>query len=291
MDISFANDPATGCDCYCGEYQQLIRGYFDYYTPQRGWYRTRKSLTPGVLLDATTFHEDGDGSAGSWYGHRFDLAGNLRPNRGNDSFLPNPYNGCDYHGTDAPGTGRGDHTEGFRFHLEFWGMPFDRCNPAMNLILQSQGSHWTVDGDMQPVPPTPTPTPAPSGPGGGGGQGGHGVGPQVLPTPVTPRGTSARPAGGHEAIYAGNIAPQAQVGEFYTLRLIYRSGAGNNLYYVGVGVRVTAVTATDITVETVNTETLNVAPEGDAPIVLTPHKSITLSRAVIERVDHLLSGH
>jgi outer membrane protein OmpA-like peptidoglycan-associated protein len=292
MDISFSNDPALGCDCYCGEYQQLIRGYFDYYTPQRGWYRTRKSLTPGVLLDPTTFHEDGDGSAGSWYGHRFDLAGNLRPNRGNDSFLPNPFNGCDYHGTDAPGTGRSDSRDGFRFHLEFWGMPYDRCNPAMNLILASQGSHWTVDGQMLPyIPPTPPPAPAPQNPGNGPGPGGHGAGPQVLPTPITPRPTHAQPAGTHQSIYAGNISPLAHVGDHYTLRLVFRSGSGSNMYYFAIGVTVTAITDTDITVVTENNDTLNVAPEGDAPIILAPHKSITYSRALIERVDHLLSGH
>jgi hypothetical protein len=70
MLLAFKDDPQDGCACRCCEYQQNVRGFFERELANGRVVRDRKALTPGIYLEENTFHEDGDGSANSEYGHR-----------------------------------------------------------------------------------------------------------------------------------------------------------------------------------------------------------------------------
>src|SRR6185369_13609038 len=67
MNIDFKKD-SSGCDCSCGEYEQLVRGYFEYDETGKGpWKREEQStLTVGVYLDEYKFQEDGHLAGGTY---------------------------------------------------------------------------------------------------------------------------------------------------------------------------------------------------------------------------------
>jgi hypothetical protein len=209
-------------------------------------------------MSETDFHEDGDGSAFSAYGHRFyDPMRTLpRPNRDNDRFLDTPESGCRYRGTDAPGMGIGD-DESVQFHLEFRAGPFDSCSG-----IQLPGWHeWVSEGTFirpPPLPPTPTPGPTP-GPSGGGG----------APIHVTPRPYRGTIGANFQVSYAGGIPPTAAVGEHYDLRVQFV--IDGQVYQAPVPVEVHSVSADEIVVRTTNGAPINIAPEGKPAVVVRPN--------------------
>jgi outer membrane protein OmpA-like peptidoglycan-associated protein len=268
MNIGFINNPATGCDCECGEYRQYIRGYFErkssYSAP---WVRQPKGLHLGINMNEYVFLEDGTGAAGSGYGHRGDPF-NRRPQDLTDSH--DYFTDCEYHGTDNPGMNIVPLAEGARMHLEFIGLPFDACNhrPIVEHI-----HHWTVDGELLPSPPPP-PSSSSSSPITGSN-------PATNPTFVIPRPTQQRSTNPYPSAYGGGISSSAHVGESYILRIVYRSRTGEPLWVAGP-VNVVAENVDTVTIETINTSSYNVAPIGEEPIILNPHTRITLNRRILD---------
>jgi outer membrane protein OmpA-like peptidoglycan-associated protein len=159
MNIDFKND-ASGCDCSCGEYKQLIRGYFEYDDTGKGaWQREQSALTFGVYLDATHFQEDA-APVGGPYGHRFwddDTRTDPKPNNEGDEFLLTRETGCRYRGKDEPGFDYvQDYPARIRMHLEFVGGPVDVCmTPGQRTHLDEHWHTWIIDGEAQAKPPTP----------------------------------------------------------------------------------------------------------------------------------------
>lgn len=175
MDIDFDQN-SSGCQCECGEYEQLVRGYFevdDTGTGSGPWKRVRKELNKGVILDETDFQEDGISYLGS-YGHRYwddetrtdpkrnqerpsNCGGKEWPGQFTDQFLRSRETGCQYRGRDMPcAESAKKWLARVRMNLEFIGAPVDVCMvPGQRIRLLEHQSNWTIKGEAQAkAPPT-----------------------------------------------------------------------------------------------------------------------------------------
>lgn len=168
MEVSFRDDPPTGCACHCGEYRQEVKGSFEHDLGS-GW----RSLPPdeiprmadGSRLHPTVWKEDAHQSGA--YGRR------LARQRDDDGFHADQATGCHYHGEDKPGFRSTPFTDPlapgrYRFHLSFRGAPVDACISRTHLL--QPWSHWEAIGPEITYPPPSgggTVT-TPQGPGGSG---------------------------------------------------------------------------------------------------------------------------
>jgi hypothetical protein len=168
MQITFREDPATGCVANKGEYLQEVCGFSERDHGTGVMQREPGVEVVGGPLHPTEYREDArGGSPGLPYGHRYvnDIAEFfLRPNVEEDRFLPERRNGPHYSGEDAPGMMSRLPGERFRFRFRFRGAPVNRHLGVRTRIGDWQ--RWDVRGDFMvprpPTPPTPTPmVPAP----------------------------------------------------------------------------------------------------------------------------------
>jgi outer membrane protein OmpA-like peptidoglycan-associated protein len=283
MMILFYNYPENGCYCECGAYEQMVRGYFETEYKDGRVIRAKKLLTPGVYLEENTFHEDGDGSADSEYGHR------SHPPRFNpdpdkyfiDRFIPTQQDGCIYKGIDNPGFGNGiaQHDEARRtWFLEFTGQPVDTCVEKGKRTPMEQFKHtWRIQGQIVAPPVVPKPV-LPKGPGPGGGPGA--TGPKRIHT--TPIRAKTSPSKGYPSAYGGGIDPRAKAGQEFDMSINFRVSGKSDIYSVDLHVKVIEPTNADIvTVETTNDFDVNVAPPGESEIVMKAHKKITIPRSIL----------
>jgi hypothetical protein len=140
MNIDFDED-SSGCECACGEYEQLVRGYYRIDETGKGDWKTEKSqLSMGVYLDAKT---------------------DPKPNAKGDKFLLTRKRGCRYRGEDVPGYEmREDYPARIEMHLEFVGGPVDVCmTPGQRIGLQGDWRSWVIDGEAQAKAPPTGPKP------------------------------------------------------------------------------------------------------------------------------------
>jgi hypothetical protein len=165
MEIDFAQDPATGCECSCGEYQQLVRGFFERDDKGTGvWKRYEHELSSGVYMHPREFREDGTKLSGG-YGHRFlDDATRKQPkkNEHTDKFLTTRETGCEYRGLDEPFLESAKkYRARIRMYLEFVGGPVDVCLvPGQRIGLQEHWHSWVIHGEAQAAsPPSMPPKP------------------------------------------------------------------------------------------------------------------------------------
>ncbi|WP_143305139.1 eCIS core domain-containing protein [Chitinophaga vietnamensis] len=272
MLIGFRHDPEAGCDCACGEYQQNVKGYFETEYDDGRIVRARKLLTPGVYLDPTTYHEDGDGRANSEYGHR------ANPKRLQlDGFFPTQADGCYYYGLDAPKkslTGFVPYENGEVRHtmnLEFEGGPVDRCS-GTRVPIPGYWHHWTVKGETR-KPSSPGTPGIPHTPPHSGGTPSSGT-----VVRATPRVTNAHSNTAYPSTYGGGLSAVATVGEHFQLRFFFRVNGRSELFEATIGVTVVAADDNTIRVVTDNNNTLNMAPDNAPPVLLDPHRSITFTR-------------
>lgn len=177
MGIDF-DENSSGCECACGEYTQLVRGYYevdDTGTGSGPWEKVkRKELNKGVFLDETKFQEDGLSYLGS-YGHRYwddetrtdpkrnqELSSRCGrkewPGQYKDQFLRTRETGCQYRGADMPcAESAPKWLARVRMNLEFIGAPVDVCMvPGQRIRLLEHQRTWTIKGEAQAkAPPTP----------------------------------------------------------------------------------------------------------------------------------------
>jgi len=163
MNVDFAED-SSGCECACGEYEQLVRGYFRIDETGNGdWKTERKQLSAGVYLDETAFREDGHIASGP-YGHRYwddDKRTDPKPNNKGDQFRLTRRKGCRYRGEDEPGYEmREDYPAKLEMHLEFLGTAVDVCMaPGQRTPLAAHQKEWVLDGAAQAKAPPTGPKP------------------------------------------------------------------------------------------------------------------------------------
>jgi outer membrane protein OmpA-like peptidoglycan-associated protein len=161
MSIDFDQD-SSGCECACGEYQQLVRGHDEVDKTGKGvWEPVDVRLSVGVHLDQNQFQEDGHIAVGS-YGHRYwddETRIDPKPNDKGDRFLPTRENGCRYRGLDEPNLEvRLPYPARIRTHAEFVGGPVDVCmTPGQRIGLQDHWRSWAIDGEAQVKPPPAKP--------------------------------------------------------------------------------------------------------------------------------------
>jgi len=157
MNIDFDRD-SSGCECACGEYYQLVKGYYKFDETGKGiWKKTESRLTMGVYLQENDFLEDGHVASGP-YGHRYwddETRTNPKPNDKGDKFLSTRENGCRYRGKDEPFYEAGLEYPGrIKMHLEFVGGPVDVCmTPGQRTPLPTHWRSWVIDGEAQAKPP------------------------------------------------------------------------------------------------------------------------------------------
>ncbi len=287
MLIDFKDDKDNGCYCECGEYLQNVRGFFEIEYRDGRIERIRKKLTPGIELEENTFHEDGDGTADSEYGHR-SHAGRLTNNSRSffvDKFFPGQKDGCSYIGMDQPGIGIGiaQHDEVRRtWFLEFEGMPVDNCaQVGTRTPMEQYKKTWRIQGEIirppEPkVPVTPTTPSVPKAPGNGGSGGNSKL------VPVTPTKAKTHPSHSMPSSIEG-INPNAKVGHEFDMTILFNVPGKSETYSSTVHVTVVEPTNDDfITIVTSNDDDLNLAPQGESEIVLQAHKKIKIMRSYLQ---------
>jgi outer membrane protein OmpA-like peptidoglycan-associated protein len=256
-------DKSPYCDCNCGEYRQYVSGYFiesGYYggpaTPRKHTIAYGKEMTRNDCL------EDGPDP----YGHRYktDLARlvskdqarlSLKANNdASDKFLLDRQDGCEYKGTDAPGIEYSPQTQEVHFHLKFYGGPYDACN---NLKV-GEWKKWEV-GPVDRVPPSSTPPKTQ-----------HGG------TFVEPRPATGKVEGTAPVTYLQLLDQNPTVGNDVKLEVGFELDGES--FYSLIDVEVIAVSPADVTVWTLNTEPLNIAPEGHRQVLVRPNYSQTIPR-------------
>jgi len=277
MGINFKEDPEEGCACKCGEFKQNVRGFTEIEYEDGTVKRDKKALTPGIWLEEKVFHEDGDRTANSEYGHR-----SHRPRTDNgkgqpdDRFLPDQASGCRYKGSDMPGftSPFASYPEVRRtIFFEFEGGPVDTCTvPGVRTEMRSYWHRWEVKGEIRKPPP-------PKGPGGGTPGGGTGPRKRVRVTGRKAPATSGTPSG---AYYGGGISPTAKKGDVYTLSIDFDVPGRDEVFTYDVKVTVIGADADTVTIRTENAYDVNIAPPGTPDVFLKTHKTITLKRDILK---------
>jgi outer membrane protein OmpA-like peptidoglycan-associated protein len=136
--------------------------------------------------------------------------------------------------------------------------------------------------------------PKPSGGGGSGGPGpapkpsGGGGGPTGVPSSreVTPRPFPGKVSGTFDFGYVSGLPLDPEMNTNYPVRIGFRSEG--SVYTAVVGFAVTNKTPTHVEMESTNTEPLNVAPEGDPPLVIEAGNPAVISYDVLRRAS---GGH
>ena len=270
MTVVFKQESANlnpYCDCNCGEYRQYVSGYFI----ESGYYGGPATLREhrigyGKLMTRDDCLEDGPDP----YGHRYktDLARlvskdqarpSLKRNTDVDKFvngkdLPDRGDGCVYKGYDAPGKEYSPQSQEVHFHLKFYGGPYDACNN----VKVGTWKKWEV-GPVDRVPPSSTP-------------------PKTKPggTYVEPKPAPGKVEGTAPVDYVRLLDQNPQVGDEVKLQVGFDLDGEH--FYSLIDVEVIAVGPTDVTVWTLNTEPLNIAPEGHRPVLVRPNYSQTIPR-------------
>ncbi len=259
------------CDCNCGEYRQYVSGYF-INGPQMGGPATEQKhrIANGKLLSRDKCQEDGDPDP---YGHRYKpdsarlLSKNaalpfIKPNVGNDKFLngkgqADREDGCEYKGTDQPGILNSPQTQEIHFHLKFRAGPYDACR---NLEVGTW-KKWEIG----PVHRVPKPPPS-------------STSPKTKPrgTYVEPKPATGKVEGTAPVDYLRVLDQNPQVGNEVTLEVGFELDGEH--FYSHIEVEVIAVSPTDVTVWTLNTEPLNIAPEGHHQVLVRPNYAQTIPR-------------
>ena len=275
-------DKSPYCDCNCGEYRQYVSGYLrrNFVGVQRGAGPLKDwphELAHGKLLHPTVMQEDGEpqvpGEKGVPYGHRYDddrarlspkdearryLKDNTDPTDQylTDRDVPDRQDGCKYRGHDSVEISDTPLSEEVHIHLKFRAGPIDACNGNREV---GEWKTWEIKADRVPKPPPPSPLPKGArGPGGGG------------PTFVPPRPSRSVPTGrGGSVVYRGGLPKDPKKGQTFALEIGFESQGKE--YWTRIDVRIIAVSATEVTVLTLNSEPLNIAPEGDPEIRIIPH--------------------
>ena len=170
MGIDFDQN-SSGCECACGEYKQMVKGFFevdDSGTGSGPWKRRRHELTKGVFLLDNVFQEDGLREYGA-YGHRYwdDVTRtqpkkNVKEDQFEDQFLRTREIGCNYKGKDRPGAKTDPRSRIWlarvRMHLEFVGGPVDVCMvPGQRIGLEDHWKSWIIKGEAQAKAPPKAP--------------------------------------------------------------------------------------------------------------------------------------
>jgi outer membrane protein OmpA-like peptidoglycan-associated protein len=229
MLLAFKDDPQEGCACRCCEYQQNVRGFVEREFANGRVIRDRKQLTPGIYLEENTFHEDGDGSANSEYGHRSHPPRVIHTADMDfvDAFFPDQASGCYYRGLDKPGIGLGVAPEDevrWKWFLEFEGGPVDTCAiPGKRTPMKQHWHKWRIDAEIKkPLPPR---------------------------TPRKP-----------PTICAG-LPPNAKVGDKVSLSVHFEGDPED--CYGNIDVMIIALSSTELMVSTQNPDLWNIAPEDE----------------------------
>ena len=166
--------------------------------------------------------------------------------------LPDRQDGCEYKGNDAPGKEYSPQTQEVHFHLKFYGGPYDACNN----VKVGTWKKWEV-GPVDRVPPSSTPPKTKPG------------GTYVEPKPATGKVEGTAPVD-----YLRVLDQNPQVGDEVKLEVGFELDGEH--FYSHIEVEVIAVTPADVTVWTLNTEPLNIAPEGHRPVLVRPNYSQTI---------------
>ena len=261
-------DKSPYCDCNCGEYRQYVSGYFIESEIEGGPATPRKhTIAYGKEMTRNDCLEDGD-RKGDPYGHRYktklarlvskdQARPSLKRNVDEDQFLPDRQDGCEYKGNDAPGKEYSPQTQEVHFHLKFYGGPYDACR---NLKVGTW-KKWEV-GPVDRVPkPPPSSTSPKTKPGG---------------TYVEPKPATGKVEGTAPVDYLRVLDQNPQVGAEVKLEVGFELDGEH--FYSHIEVEVIAVTPADVTVWTLNTEPLNIAPEGHRPVLVRPNYTQTIPR-------------
>ncbi len=285
MEVSFTEDPKTGCVCNCGEYRQEVRGFVERDGGTGVMVDDPGIVIVGGRLDRNTWLEDSRVGGAHPYGHRYFDATRmvLRPNDDqwaeNDKFLSpdSRGDGCDYEGSDQPNTRTDIPGETVHMHLEFQGAPVDACADPRTPLWGWE--RWNVDGQFtkrrQP-PPTPTPH-IPKPPQSNGPQGPSGPVTSIRPRPATTR--PVHPT--HGLRYVHGIPRNAAVPQTFTMHLQFvRDG---KTYDAPVPIQVVEPTdATTVTVKVVG-PSMEISPPGSHESIVTlPGATATVPRSILE---------
>jgi outer membrane protein OmpA-like peptidoglycan-associated protein len=271
MTVVFKQESANlnpYCDCNCGEYRQYVSGYFRESEYDGGPVTTRKHpIAYGKEMTPDDCLEDGD-RKGDPYGHRYktDLARLmskvqarpfLKRNVDEDQFLLERQDGCKYKGTDAPGKPYSPQSQEVHFHLKFYGGPYDACRNRK----VGTWKKWDV-GPVDRVPKLPPSSTSPKT---------KPRGAYVEPKPATGTVEGTAPVD-----YLRVLEQNPQVGNEVTLEVGFELDGEH--FYSHIEVEVIAVSPTDVTVWTLNTEPLNIAPEGHRQVLVRPNYAQTIPR-------------
>jgi outer membrane protein OmpA-like peptidoglycan-associated protein len=229
MLLAFKDDPQDGCACRCCEYQQNVRGFVEREFANGRVIRDRKRLTPGIYLEENTFHEDGDGSANSEYGHRSHPPRVIHTADEDfeDAFFPDQASGCYYRGLDKPSIGMGIAPEDqvrWKWFLEFEGGPVDACEvPGKRTPMKQHWHKWRIDAEIKkPMPPR---------------------------TPRKP------------PIICAGLPPNAKVGDKVSLSVHFEGDPED--CYGKIDVTIIALSSTELIVSSQNPDLWNIAPEDE----------------------------
>jgi hypothetical protein len=203
----------------------------------------------GLVLSRTTEQEDlADGV------EPYGIRANERGNQDGDSFQPIRDTGCRYHASDAPGFVGVVPGEHVRFRFEFSGGPVDQRDRR---IPAGRWSTWVAEGDWtRPKPPSKKPAPK-----------------RPARRTTTPRPYRGGTGASRPMYYAGGIDPDPAVHETYDVTIRFRSGGQE--YFTEIEVEVLSVDAAKdrVWVRTTNLEPLDVAPEGQTPLIVAPQRT------------------
>ncbi len=278
MNIEFSQD-SSGCECACGEYTQLVRGYFEEDKTGKGpWKRLPHELTKGVFLHETDFREDGLVGLGA-YGHRYwdtALKMQTRPNTDGDKFFQTRETGCLYRGKDEPHLRSAKkYRARIRMYLDFAGGPADTCeSPGQRLGQQAHWRTWIIYGEAQAKAPPPGP----------------GSSPTKSPDPSSPEITKPEEtdiAQGEltPSWYAGGIPSDATTGE-YLMKIGFKVDGLTR--FSAVNVRIKEARSDYITVVTLNKKNLNLNPkqkpdDQNSPVIVKPNHQERIERSILRR--------
>lgn len=283
MNIDFSQD-SSGCECACGEYTQLVRGFFERDKTGKGsWKRDKHELTTGVYLHETIYQEDGLRGVGA-YGHRYwddDTRKQPKPDTKDDTFLLTRETGCQYRGKDEPSMESDrKYRARIRMYLEFAGGPIDVCeSPGQRLGQQTHWRTWIIHGEAQAKSPPPGPVTPPTN----------------SPSTTSPEVTEAKetdiPQGKQSpSWYAGGIPSDATSGTRE-----YRMAVGFKVDGVTkfslVTVRIEASEPDFITIITTNKRNLNLNPDDPKnPIIVMPDHRERIKRSILLKVENELKS-
>jgi len=291
MKLKFEEtDPAAAtagdgiCRAYCGEYRQKIQGYFRIERADGSITNREKPLSKTTNLDEKSFQEDGDIDKGP-YGHRFVDASRRteRANSPEDSFTPKRGDGPNYKGLDTPGIEQEpppfdtnlNPGDTYVMNLEFMGAPVDTCSaeaaeggaiPTRPDPVPIGGwNTWTAKGRYTKpgggsVPPPSSGKPPPS---------------LTLPRPYAGNATAAPPT---NLFYAGGLGANPHLGPAI-VRVKFTTKSGQ--HFSMIPVNVTEAALDPVTFVLASPVKINVAPEGEPPIVFIPGREMKVPRRVI----------